>query len=248
MMPRIDLFAEHEREDRRIKIDNPLLGLTKHVDFDALARCGQIVDASLVQATVQHNKREEAHTVGEGMMKLVQVGSAAGAPARHAGFHRHGTERRAHRWPRHRKDAPGDGHGRVGDRTTSMPHIAQAADMSCAPLYLHFKNKEEVFRAGSERARATAMAQMAAALAERRDYLERAGHAGGSNEWHQAHARSSGGSAPGHSAAHALAGRGAAAHVSRQALMRSRAKAVTARFSAQSSSARRSYSHRGGPS
>ncbi|MGK5049343.1 TetR family transcriptional regulator [Janthinobacterium sp. GB4P2] len=44
--------------------------------------------------------------------------------------------------------------------------MAQAADMSRAALYLHFKNKEDVFRAGSERAHATVMAHVAAALAE----------------------------------------------------------------------------------
>ena len=37
MKPGISLFAEHEREDRRSKIGDPLVGLTKHVDFDALA-------------------------------------------------------------------------------------------------------------------------------------------------------------------------------------------------------------------
>ena len=37
MKPRISLFAEHEREDRRVKIGDPLVGLTKHVDFVALA-------------------------------------------------------------------------------------------------------------------------------------------------------------------------------------------------------------------
>ncbi len=35
-----------------------------------LARCGQIVDASLVQAPIQRNKREEAGTVKEGTMPL----------------------------------------------------------------------------------------------------------------------------------------------------------------------------------
>src|SRR5471030_2349736 len=171
MKPRISLLAEHEREDRRTKIGDPLIGLTKHVDFEALAagideaaprpsrtkggrppyptvlmvkilvmqqlynladdaleyqlldrrsflqfldltesssipdaktiwlfrdrlaqagvgnqifeqvqqqlqqhgymaRCGQIVDASLVQAPVQRNKREEADTVKAGAMPL----------------------------------------------------------------------------------------------------------------------------------------------------------------------------------
>src|SRR5471030_894020 len=171
MKPRVSLFAEHEREDRRTKIGDPLIGLSKHVDFEALAagidaaaprpsrakggrppystelmvkilvlqqlynladdaleyqlldrrsflqfldltesssipdaktiwlfrdrlapagvgnqifeqvqqqlqqhgymaRCGQIVDASLVQAPVQRNKREEADTVKAGAMPL----------------------------------------------------------------------------------------------------------------------------------------------------------------------------------
>jgi IS5 family transposase len=35
-----------------------------------LARHGQIIDASLVQAPVQRNKREEAHTVKEGIMPI----------------------------------------------------------------------------------------------------------------------------------------------------------------------------------
>lgn len=171
MKPRISLFAEHECEDRRTKIGDPLVGLTKHVDFEALAagidaaaprpsrakggrppyptvlmvkilvlqqlynlandaleyqlldrrsflqfldltesssipdaktiwlfrdrlvqagagtlvfeqvqqqlqqhgymaRCGQIVDASLVQAPVQRNKSEEADAVKEGTMPL----------------------------------------------------------------------------------------------------------------------------------------------------------------------------------
>lgn len=171
MKPRISLFAEHERETRRTSIGDPLVGLTKHVDFEALAatidsaaprpsrakggrppystvlmvkilvlqqlynladdaleyqlldrrsflqfldltesssipdaktiwlfrdrlaqagagtlvfdqvqqqlqqhgylaRCGQIIDASLVQSPVQRNKREEADTVKAGTMPL----------------------------------------------------------------------------------------------------------------------------------------------------------------------------------
>jgi IS5 family transposase len=169
--PRISLFAEHERQDRRTKIGDPLVGLTNHVNFEALAlsidaaaprpsrtkggrppyptmlmvkilvlqqlynladdaleyqlldrrsflqfldltesssipdaktiwlfrdrlaqagagtlvfeqvqqqlhqhgyiaRCGQIVDVSLVHAPVQRNKREEAETVKEGAMPV----------------------------------------------------------------------------------------------------------------------------------------------------------------------------------
>ena len=55
---------------------------------------------------------------------------------------------------------------RYGYRKTSMLDIAQAAGMSRAALYLHFRNKEDVFRAGSERAHATVLAQVAAALAD----------------------------------------------------------------------------------
>lgn len=36
MRPRISLFAEYRREDRRTKIGDPLIGLTKHVDFQTL--------------------------------------------------------------------------------------------------------------------------------------------------------------------------------------------------------------------
>lgn len=147
MKPRISLFAEHEREHRRTKIGDPLIGLNKHVDFETaltvkilvlqqlynladdaleyqlldrrsflqfldliesssipdaktiwlfhdrlaqagvsnqifeqlqrqlqlhcyMARCGQFVEASLVPAPVQRNKREEADTVKEGTMPL----------------------------------------------------------------------------------------------------------------------------------------------------------------------------------
>ncbi|WP_425260314.1 transposase [Massilia luteola] len=37
MKPRLSLFAEQEREDRRAKIGDPLVGLAEHVDFEALA-------------------------------------------------------------------------------------------------------------------------------------------------------------------------------------------------------------------
>ncbi len=171
MKPRISLFAEQEREDRRAKLGDPLVGLAEHVNFEALAeridtvaprpsrakggrppyptvlmikilvlqqlynladdaleyqlldrrsflrfldltesssipdaktiwlfcdrlaqagvddqvfeqvqqqllsqgylaRCGQIVDASLVQPPTQRNKREEAETVKQGAMPL----------------------------------------------------------------------------------------------------------------------------------------------------------------------------------
>jgi hypothetical protein len=37
MKPRTSLFADHERETRRTSIGDPLVGLTTHVDFEALA-------------------------------------------------------------------------------------------------------------------------------------------------------------------------------------------------------------------
>ena len=37
MKPRISLFAEQEREDRRGKLGDPLVSLAEHVDFEALA-------------------------------------------------------------------------------------------------------------------------------------------------------------------------------------------------------------------
>ena len=37
MKPRISLFAEHKRETRRTLIGDPLVGLTKHMDFESLA-------------------------------------------------------------------------------------------------------------------------------------------------------------------------------------------------------------------
>lgn len=37
MKPRVSLFAEQKREDRRAKLGDPLVGLAEHVDFEALA-------------------------------------------------------------------------------------------------------------------------------------------------------------------------------------------------------------------
>jgi len=37
MKPRISLFAEQEREGRRAKLGDPLVGLAEHVDFEVLA-------------------------------------------------------------------------------------------------------------------------------------------------------------------------------------------------------------------
>ena len=46
---------------------------------------------------------------------------------------------------------------RYGFQKTSMLDIAQAAGMSRATLYLHFKNKEDVFRSGAIRTHAKVM-------------------------------------------------------------------------------------------
>lgn len=62
---------------------------------------------------------------------------------------------------------------RYGFQKTSMLDIAQAAGMSRAALYLHFRNKEDVFRSGSERAHAEVMRQVEAALATGTDVMHR---------------------------------------------------------------------------
>jgi AcrR family transcriptional regulator len=52
-----------------------------------------------------------------------------------------------------------------GFRKTSMLDIAEAAGMSRAALYLHFKNKEDVFRCASQRLHDEVMADVVAAMA-----------------------------------------------------------------------------------
>lgn len=52
-----------------------------------------------------------------------------------------------------------------GFRKTSMLDIAEAAGMSRAALYLHFKNKEDVFRCASQRLHDEVMADVAVAMA-----------------------------------------------------------------------------------
>ncbi|KRD72611.1 MULTISPECIES: TetR/AcrR family transcriptional regulator [unclassified Ensifer] len=54
---------------------------------------------------------------------------------------------------------------RFGFRKTSMADIARAASISRASLYLSFSSKEELFRAGSVRAHAKALDEVAAVLA-----------------------------------------------------------------------------------
>ncbi|MBL3699293.1 TetR/AcrR family transcriptional regulator [Leucobacter luti] len=53
---------------------------------------------------------------------------------------------------------------RYGFQKTSMQNIAAAAGISRAAVYLHFANKEEVFRAGSLRAHTAALDAVDAAL------------------------------------------------------------------------------------
>lgn len=56
---------------------------------------------------------------------------------------------------------------------TTMQDIARAAGMSRAALYLHFKNKEDLFRAGSERAHLQVMSEVDVALAADGDVIDR---------------------------------------------------------------------------
>jgi AcrR family transcriptional regulator len=62
---------------------------------------------------------------------------------------------------------------RHGFRKASMADIARAAGISRASLYLSFSSKEEVFRAGSTRAHARTMQDVAAVLAGHGDVFER---------------------------------------------------------------------------
>jgi AcrR family transcriptional regulator len=62
---------------------------------------------------------------------------------------------------------------RHGFRKTSMADIARAAGISRAALYLSFGSKEELFRAGSERAHARTMRDVEAALAGHGDVFDR---------------------------------------------------------------------------
>ncbi|MCK1716457.1 TetR/AcrR family transcriptional regulator [Bradyrhizobium sp. 141] len=62
---------------------------------------------------------------------------------------------------------------RHGFRKTSMADIARAAGISRAALYLSFGSKEELFRAGSERAHAKTMRDVEAALAGHGDVFDR---------------------------------------------------------------------------
>jgi AcrR family transcriptional regulator len=62
---------------------------------------------------------------------------------------------------------------RYGFRKTSMLDIAQAAGISRAALYLHFKNKEDVFRSGSEQAHAEVLEKVETALAASGSVLSR---------------------------------------------------------------------------
>ena len=55
---------------------------------------------------------------------------------------------------------------RYGFRRTSMEDIARAADISRAAVYLHFKNKEDIFRALAQQLQEQALAAAAAAAQE----------------------------------------------------------------------------------
>ncbi|POH64535.1 TetR/AcrR family transcriptional regulator [Cryobacterium sp. TMN-39-2] len=62
---------------------------------------------------------------------------------------------------------------RYGFSKTTMKDLADAAGISRASLYLHFSNKEDLFRAGSERAHATVMADVETVLNIRGPVIER---------------------------------------------------------------------------
>lgn len=62
---------------------------------------------------------------------------------------------------------------RFGFRKTSMADIARAAAISRASLYLSFGSKEELFRAGSARAHAQTLDEVAAVLAGEGNALDR---------------------------------------------------------------------------
>jgi len=62
---------------------------------------------------------------------------------------------------------------RFGFRKTSMADIARAAKISRASLYLSFKSKEELFRAGSMRAHALTLDNVAAMLDGQGSVLDR---------------------------------------------------------------------------
>lgn len=62
---------------------------------------------------------------------------------------------------------------RFGFRKTAMADIARAAGISRASLYLSFKSKEELFRAGSMRAHTRTLAEVAAVLAAKGSALDR---------------------------------------------------------------------------
>lgn len=62
---------------------------------------------------------------------------------------------------------------RFGFRKTSMADIARAAAISRASLYLSFKSKEELFRAGSLRAHTRTLDEVAAVLAGKSSAIDR---------------------------------------------------------------------------
>ena len=62
---------------------------------------------------------------------------------------------------------------RYGFSKTTMKDLADAAGISRASLYLHFNNKEELFRAGSERAHATVMSEVEARLGGEGSVIQR---------------------------------------------------------------------------
>lgn len=91
MKPRISLFAEHEREVRRATIGDPLVGLTKHVDFEALAAS---IDGAAPRPSRAKGGRPPYPTVL--MVKIPKRSATAASP--HHGPASNTCSARWHKW------------------------------------------------------------------------------------------------------------------------------------------------------
>ena len=91
MKPRISLFAEHEREDRRTKLGDPLVGLAKLIeDFED-------VRASVAQVAMVLNNPSETAAMQGGLRPRLAGGVVSCAHhqrGRHHGEHRNAERER----------------------------------------------------------------------------------------------------------------------------------------------------------
>lgn len=76
MKPRISLLIEHEREDRRSKLGDPLGGLTRRVDFEGLAAS---IDVAAPRPSRAEGGRPPYSTLL--MVKIPAAHAARGLPA-----------------------------------------------------------------------------------------------------------------------------------------------------------------------